>query len=237
VNKVVEQKLPELIEICRHNGIRRLELFGSSARADFNPATSDLDFLAVFEEPAAVGISELYFEALRELTDLFDRKVDLLTLDSVTNPFMLDAIDRDRVIVCEKVDGTIMAKEPRGYLHDAATALGAIARYLRGKSFEGYQRDDMLQAAVERRFEVAAEALNQLSKTHPTIASRIPNLPAIVGFRNLLAHEYAAVTNRIVWDLAQTQAPVLLREIERLLRELSIGPKRPNGAKRKRRPS
>jgi uncharacterized protein with HEPN domain len=45
--------------------------------------------------------------------------------------------------------------------------------------------------------------LNQLSKTHPSIASRIPDLAIVVGFRNVLAHDYAAVNNRIVWDLAQ----------------------------------
>lgn len=203
VNKVVEQKLPELIEICRHNRIRRLELFGSSARDDFDPETSDLDLLAVFEEPERTGISESYLNALGGLENLFGRKVDLLTADAITNPFLLEALERDRVVVCEKVNGTIMVKEPRMYLHDAATALAAIWRYLKGKSLDDYQRDDLLQAAVERRFEIAAEALNQLSKTHPSIASRISDLLSIVGFGNVLAHEYAAVNSRIVWDLAQ----------------------------------
>jgi len=45
---MVEEKLPDLIDICRHNAIRRLELFGSSVRNDFNPETSDLDLLAIF---------------------------------------------------------------------------------------------------------------------------------------------------------------------------------------------
>jgi uncharacterized protein with HEPN domain len=82
----------------------------------------------------------------------------------------------------------------------------ARSRYLKGKSFEHYQRDDLLPAAVERRFEIAAEALNQLSKTHPSIAARIPDLSSIVGLRTILAHEYAAVSSRIVWDLAQNRA-------------------------------
>ena len=105
-----------------------------------------------------------------------------------------------------------MAKEPRMYLHDAATALAAISRYLTGKSLDDYQRDDLLQAAVERRFEIAAEALNQLSKTRPSITSRIPDLAAVVRFRNVLAHDYAAVSNRIVWDLAQTGLPRCLEK-------------------------
>jgi uncharacterized protein with HEPN domain len=82
----------------------------------------------------------------------------------------------------------------------------------------------MLQAAVERRFEIAAEALNQLSKTHPSIATRLADLPSVVGFRNILAHEYAAVSSRIVWDLAQNHAPLLLGEIEKLLLNLSDKP-------------
>ena len=232
MNRIVEQKLPDLIEICRHNRIRRLELFGSSARDDFNSQTSDLDFLAVFEQPERAGISGCYLEALRALENLFGCKVDLITPDSVTNPFMLDALERDRIIVCEKVDGTVMVKQPRSYLHDAATALSAIARYLEDRTFDDYQRDDMLQAAVERRFEIAAEALNQLSKTHPSIASRVSNLRSIIGFRNVLAHEYAAVSSRIVWDLAQNSAPKLLSEIEKLIAELSA--KRPKSHRAKR---
>jgi uncharacterized protein with HEPN domain/predicted nucleotidyltransferase len=220
VYKVVEEKLADLIDICRHNAIRRLELFGSSARNDFNPATSDLDFLAIFEDSERPGISERYFNAVRGLENLFGRKVDLLTLDSLTNPFLIDAVERDRIVICEKVDGVVMAKEPRMYLHDAATALAAISRYLDGKSLDDYQREDLLQAAVERRFEIAAEALNQLSKTHPSIASRISDLSAIVGFRNVLAHQYATVSNRVVWDLAHNRAPALLSEIEKLLREI-----------------
>ena len=161
MHKVVEEKLPDLIGICRHNAIRQLELFGSSARDDFDPATSDLDFLAIFEHPERPGISQSYFNALRELRNLFGRKVDLLTLDSLTNPYLADAVQRDRIVLCEKLDGIVMAKEPRMYPHDAAMALAAISRCLAGKTLDDYQRDDLLQAAVERRFEIAAEALNQ----------------------------------------------------------------------------
>jgi len=194
----------------------------AQARATiFDPATSDLDFLAVFQDSSRPGISQAYLNALHEFEQLFGRKVDLLTLDSLTNPFLVDAVERDRAVLCETVDGVVMAKEPRMYLHDAATALAAISRYLTGKSLDDYQRDDLLQAAVERRLEIAAEALNQLSKTHPSITSRIPDLAAVVGVRNVLAHDCAAVSNRIVWDLAQTRAPALPGEIERLLGELS----------------
>jgi uncharacterized protein with HEPN domain/predicted nucleotidyltransferase len=223
VNKVVQQKLPDLIRICESCGIRRLELFGSAARDDFQPASSDLDFAVTFEKSARPGGFELYLEVLREFEDLFGRKVDLLEAEAITNPFLLDAIAQDRLVLCEARNGNVMAKQPETYLHDAATALAAIERYIEGKNLEHYLRDDLLQAAVERRFEIAAEALNQLSKTHPSLVGRICNLPAVIAFRNVLAHEYGVVNNRTVWELAQKRAPALRKELEKLLQNLSAG--------------
>jgi uncharacterized protein with HEPN domain len=95
-----------------------------------------------------------------------------------------------------------------------------LERYIAGKDLYHYLRDDLLQVAVERRFEIAAEALNQLSKSHPSLAAKISNLRAIVAFRNVLAHEYAVVNNRGAWELAQSRPPVLRIEIEVVLQNL-----------------
>jgi uncharacterized protein with HEPN domain len=154
---------------------------------------------------------------LHDFEDLFRRRVDLLEADAITNPFFLEGIEQDRIVRCEQRYGTVMAKQPGVYLHDAAMALAAIERYIAGKDLYHYLRDDLLQVAVERRFEIAAEALNQLSKSHPSLAAKISNLRAIVAFRNVLAHEYAVVNNRGVWELAQVQAPLLRKEIEEFL--------------------
>jgi uncharacterized protein with HEPN domain/predicted nucleotidyltransferase len=218
---VIEEKLPDLVRICRRCGITRLEVFGSAARDDYQPETSDLDFIATFDDSACSGGFDSYFVAVRELEDLFRHKVDLLEAGAIVNPFLLEAIERDRIVLCEQRNGTVMARNPRTFLHDAAMALAAIERYIAGKNLDYYLRDDLLQAAVERRFEIAAEALNQLSKTHPSLVAKVSNLPAIVGFRNLLAHEYSAINNRRVWELAQPHAPALRQEIETLLQDLS----------------
>ncbi len=219
MNKVVEEKLPDVIRICQRHGIRRLELFGSAARDDFQPASSDLDFIATFDDSANRRF-ESYLDTLREFEALFGHKVDLLEADAITNPFLLEAIEQDRIVLCERRNGTVMAKQPGVYLHDAAMALAAIERYIAGKDLNQYLRDDLLQAAVERRFEIAAEALNQLSKSYPSLVAQISNFPAIVAFRNVLAHEYAVVNNRRVWELAQMYAPALRKEIEALLQSL-----------------
>lgn len=42
-------KREELVELCRRHGVARLEVFGSAARGtDFDPQTSDADFLVEF---------------------------------------------------------------------------------------------------------------------------------------------------------------------------------------------
>jgi uncharacterized protein with HEPN domain/predicted nucleotidyltransferase len=220
MNAMIEAKLPGFVRICQRYGIRRLELFGSAARDDFQPATSDLDLVAIFDESSYSGGFESYLKALSEFESLVGHKVDLLEADAITNPFLLEAIEQDRIVLCERRNGTVMARNPGTYLHDAAMALAAIKRYIAEKDLDDYLGDDLLQAAVERRFEITAEALNQLSKSYPSIAAKISALPAIIGFRNLLAHEYAAVNHRRVWELAQTRAPALRKELEALLQSL-----------------
>ncbi len=42
---LLQAKLQPLRELCERNGVERLELFGSAARGEFDPAKSDLDFI------------------------------------------------------------------------------------------------------------------------------------------------------------------------------------------------
>jgi uncharacterized protein len=69
----------ELRELCRRFGVRRLDVFGSAARGDFDPARSDVDFLVEFAAQDDNLARFLDFkQALEALlarrVDLFDRK-------------------------------------------------------------------------------------------------------------------------------------------------------------------
>ena len=66
----------ELAELCRRFHVRRLDVFGSAARGDFDPARSDLDFLVEFaaQEDELAGF--LDFKAALEA--LLARRVDLV---------------------------------------------------------------------------------------------------------------------------------------------------------------
>lgn len=83
-----------------------------------------------------------------------------------------------------------------------------------------YAGNAMAQAAVERKFEIIGEALNQLSKFDAAAATRIPDLPQIVAFRNQLIHGYATVNVSTVWNIAQNALPTLINAVQTLLDEL-----------------
>lgn len=46
---LVLERLDDLRELCQRFRVQRLDLFGSATSTDFDPATSDLDFLVEFE--------------------------------------------------------------------------------------------------------------------------------------------------------------------------------------------
>lgn len=112
-----------------------------------------------------------------------------------------------------------MQRDPRAFLWDVREAATAIQSFTAGMSAEDYAASGLVQAAVERKFEIIGEALNQLSRLDATLASRIPELPQIVAFRNQLIHGYAAVNVLTVWAVIQTSLPSLLSHVTLLLRE------------------
>jgi len=86
--------------LCREYGVSRLELFGSAARErDFDPQTSDLDFLVEFTPDASLSPLKQFFGLAQELETLLGCHVDLVEAGSVKNPFVKAAINRSREVV------------------------------------------------------------------------------------------------------------------------------------------
>lgn len=114
-----------------------------------------------------------------------------------------------------------MQRDPRAWLWDVQEAARAIAGFVGGLDASSYAASELVHSAVERKFEIIGEALNQLSKSDPPAAARIPHLGQIVAFRNLLIHGYAVVDHRTVWGVIEHSLPPLLHAVEVLLSEKS----------------
>ncbi|OYD51331.1 DUF86 domain-containing protein [Acidovorax kalamii] len=113
-----------------------------------------------------------------------------------------------------------MQRDPRAFLWDVREAALAIQSFTTGMDAAAYAANAMAQAAVERKFEIIGEALNQLSKLDTAMAARIPDLAQIVAFRNQLIHGYATVNVSTVWNITQTALPALRDAVQALLDEL-----------------
>lgn len=95
----IEEKRSALEEICRRFHVARLEIFGSASTGEFNPGSSDLDFLVEFERNSEINLSDQYFGLWESLEGLFGCKVDLLTARSIRNPYFIKAVNQTRKVV------------------------------------------------------------------------------------------------------------------------------------------
>ncbi len=102
------------------------------------------------------------------------------------------------------------------YLNDILQACAAVRGFLDGVAEERFQYDDLLRSAVVHKLTVIGEAAAHLSQgfceQHPDI-----EWPDIVGFRNILVHEYFAVNWSIVWIAASEEVPDLLQKVARII--------------------
>ena len=112
-----------------------------------------------------------------------------------------------------------MRLEARKFLYDIQHASDLLEQFTAGKTFTDYQQDAMLRYAVERGLAIIGEALSQLAKADATLADRVRQHRSIIAFRNILIHAYAEVDDRIVWDIVETELPLLRSEATALLRE------------------
>ena len=91
-------KQSEISELCRAHHVRKLTLFGSAVRDDFDPERSDVDFLVEFEPSLEViSYAENYFSLIRSLETLVSRRIDLITDKYVKNPYLRRAIEAERI--------------------------------------------------------------------------------------------------------------------------------------------
>ena len=98
-----------------------------------------------------------------------------------------------------------MEPDAAKYLFDIGQACRKIAEFSAGKSLADYEANDLLRSGVERQFEVVGEALSQLAPIRPEVAARISDFRQVISFRNVLAHAYAEIDDRLVWDMTQTR--------------------------------
>lgn len=85
-----------LARFCQEHGIRRLALFGSVLRDDFDPKRSDVDVLVEFEPGHTPDLFTMA-EMQQDLSDLLGRQVDLRTPGDLSRYFRQEVLDTAEV--------------------------------------------------------------------------------------------------------------------------------------------
>ena len=99
--ELLQAKLQPLRELCEHYGVKKLELFGSAARGEFDTAHSDLDFIVQMKGRREPGYARRFCDFADALEALYGRPVDLLTELMIMYPFFKAAIAQERTVLPE----------------------------------------------------------------------------------------------------------------------------------------
>ncbi len=95
---LIAEKLPEVRGLCEKYHVKRLEIFGSVVKGTFDAERSDIDFIVEFlpdSDPLRHG--RMYLDLWRALKRLFGRKIDLVEVTTIDNPYFSRAIEPSRV--------------------------------------------------------------------------------------------------------------------------------------------
>lgn len=99
MHPLIERHREEIEALCRRNGVRRLDVFGSLVRDDFDAASSDVDIVVDFQQAAPGDRLRQYFGLKEALERVFARPVDLVELAAMENTRLKRLIERTKIPV------------------------------------------------------------------------------------------------------------------------------------------
>ncbi len=99
MHALLRRQTEQIAALCRRHGVRRLEVFGSALREDFDDAESDVDLMVEFDDARAGPGLEPHFDLKADLEALLGRRVDLIELRAMDNTRLRRLIERAKVPV------------------------------------------------------------------------------------------------------------------------------------------
>lgn len=103
-------------------------------------------------------------------------------------------------------------KKDAGLLYDIISAAKDIELFVEDSDFDGFSSNKMLRYAVERQLLVIGEAARRLSKDFRNSVSFVP-WEAVIGLRNIIAHDYGEVLTERIWLVAKRDLKDLLKNL------------------------
>ena len=100
MNKIIESNLNQIRSYCRQFEVEKLHAFGSVTSDKFSD-DSDIDFLVKFKHISYERHADNYFRLHELFEKLFNRKIDLMTENMLSNPYFIKKINQTKIILYE----------------------------------------------------------------------------------------------------------------------------------------
>ncbi|MEK6676491.1 MAG: HepT-like ribonuclease domain-containing protein [Planctomycetota bacterium] len=110
-----------------------------------------------------------------------------------------------------------MPHDPEKYLEDILSSCDFLLEFTANRTVVDYGKDRPFRSAVERELQIVGEALMQLEKVSPVIASQITAHRQIISFRHVLVHGYHSLNHDTVWSVLRDHLPKLRDDVWKLL--------------------
>ena len=98
MQQIIKDKIQELREICKTYDVKTMYVFGSACTDTINDR-SDIDILISFQDISIEKYTDNYFDLHYKLEELFGRKIDLLTENSLSNPYFIESIEETKQLL------------------------------------------------------------------------------------------------------------------------------------------
>ena len=95
---IIDRNIEKIMDLCIQYKVASLFVFGSVLTNRFKN-DSDVDLLVDFKDVELYDYADNYFNLKSSLENLFNRKVDLLELKALRNPYLKSSIDKTKQLV------------------------------------------------------------------------------------------------------------------------------------------
>ncbi len=103
MDKVLGNNIEKIKNLCANRNVKSLFVFGSVCTDKFKNS-SDIDLLISFNPMDYADYADNYFLIADEFEKILQRPVDLITDKSLSNPYLINSINKTKTLLYEKRD-------------------------------------------------------------------------------------------------------------------------------------
>ena len=98
MQRLILDNMDKIKTLCMVHNVSTLFAFGSVCTDRFSDK-SDIDLLISFKQMDYGDYADTYFEIADKFENLFNRRVDLVTDKSLSNPYFIDSVNQTKTLL------------------------------------------------------------------------------------------------------------------------------------------